>query len=329
MMITSKSWILVFAIASLFLMTGLAFSQESQVVTNPETGESYHLYPQLYETPPNLPSPLTTEDKTEIIIGYLKNERYALIPVTVENGEPYCREYRMYGKGHQLHIDSGDFPTLGKTGLHSEQELDAKKMITGRLISVINYIGRPGRFSHEGFMSDDEDIISVLKGDNRIVEKLSLTHPQMAIPVFHVWNSVLAGFWDKIVFVRYNGQDVYIKAEGSKGYQESIFHDEIQGGWNIHLWRAMTKEEQDFIDKKYSNLTEEQKAILIEKLSHIHMGEMEPYYIMRYGFYEGHTGYRVDPLAEAFIFGLKSLEEIEDSFSGEIYKTLTEHFIAE
>jgi len=47
---------------------------------------------------------------------------------------------------------------------------------------------------------------------------------------------------------------------------------------------------------------------------------------MRYGFYEGHTSYRADPIAIAFIFGLRSLEEIEELFQGKLYKTLTEHF---
>jgi len=56
---------------------------------------------------------------------------------------------------------------------------------------------------------------------------------------------------------------------------------------------------------------------------------MLPYYIMRYGFYEGHTDYRSDPVAIAFIFGLKSLEEIEKSFPGSLYLTLTNHFLSE
>jgi hypothetical protein len=55
---------------------------------------------------------------------------------------------------------------------------------------------------------------------------------------------------------------------------------------------------------------------------------MEPYYVMRYGFYEGHTSYRVDPIAIAFIFGLRSLEEVEAAFPGAIYETLTTHFTA-
>jgi hypothetical protein len=47
---------------------------------------------------------------------------------------------------------------------------------------------------------------------------------------------------------------------------------------------------------------------------------------MRYGFYEGHTDYRADPVAISFIFGLRSLQEIEVAFKGNLNKVLTEHF---
>ena len=67
-------------------------------------------------------------------------------------------------------------------------------------------------------------------------------------------------------------------------------------------------------------------ARLIGDMSRIDTGEMAFYYIMRYGFYEGHTDYRSDPIAVAFIFGLRSLEEIEKAFDGNLNKALTEHF---
>lgn len=63
-----------------------------------------------------------------------------------------------------------------------------------------------------------------------------------------------------------------------------------------------------------------------QKLKEIHYGEMVPYYIMRYSFYEGHTDYRNDPIAIASIFGLRSLVEIENAFPENIYETLTDHF---
>jgi len=78
-------------------------------------------------------------------------------------------------------VNSGDFPSLAETGLHLDDELEKKDMITGIPVSLITYIGRPNRFSWAGFMAEDEDIISVLKGDNNLVKKIGLTHPQMAL----------------------------------------------------------------------------------------------------------------------------------------------------
>jgi len=234
-------------------------------------------------------------------------------------------------------VDSGDFPVLAKTGLHSESELDRKEMITGMPVSVITYIGRPGRFSWAGFMADDEDIISVLKGDNYLVKKLGLTHPQMAKPLFHVWNIVLKEielgkwrrFWDNIKYIFYNQGKVILKAEGTKGWQISIFQDEIQGMFDINVRRELALKEKSFLKDRYSHLSTQKMADLEEKLSSIHFSEMAPYYIMRYGFYEGHTSYRADPIAIAFIFGLRSLDEIESAFKGKLCETLTNHFSEE
>ena len=127
----------------------------------------------------------------------------------------------------------------------------------------------------------------------------------------------------------YNNRKICLKFYGAKGWQESIFNDEVLGYWQIEIWRELDQEEKSFLSGKYSFLTEEKMAELIGKLSYIHTGEMVPYYIMRYGFYEGHTSYRADPIAIAFIFGLRSLQEIETSFESNLYKILTNHFIKE
>lgn len=260
-----------------------------------------------------------------------------MIPVTIENGNPLHYSKRVkssFGKDQQLLVDTGDFPTLGQTGVHSESELEAKKMITGFPVSLISYIGRPGRFSGAGFMADDEDIISVLKGDNRIVMKLGLTHPQMARPLFHVWNIILkeielgkwARYWDNIPYFFYNEKKVMLKAHGTKGWQISIFQDEIQGSFDIEVRRDLSDKEKLFLTNSYPQLSPDQLNEFEKKLSGIHFSEMAPYYIMRYGFYEGHTDYRSDPIAITFIFGIMSLEEIEKMFQGHLYRTLTSHF---
>jgi hypothetical protein len=99
--------------------------------------------------------------------------------------------------------------------------------------------------------------------------------------------------------------------------------------FQIEIWRQPNQDEKAFLHEKYPNLTKDQMAELLKKLSCIHISEMAPYYIMRYGFYEGHTDYRADPIAVAWIFGLKTLEQIEVAFPGRLDKILTQHFTRE
>ncbi len=317
------------------LRNGFVESEQPRRLKRTEIPITEELYPNILDKLPDIPSPFTAEDGTEIVIAFLKDKKYALIPVTVENGEPLDYNKNQWGKGNQLEVSIKDFPTLAMTGLHSEIELEKTVAITGKSISEITYLGRPERSSTAGFMSENEDIISVLKSDNRLVKKLGLTHPQSTKPLFNVFNLILEHLeyyrnnirpWEDISYILYNGRKIYLEWGGAKGWQESIFNDEVLGYYRINIWREFSQEEKAFLDKKYSNLNAEQMSELVKKLSHIHTGEMVPYYIMRYGFYEGHTDYRTDPIAISFIFGLRSLEDIEIAFTGNLYNTLTEHF---
>jgi len=53
-----------------------------------------------------------------------------------------------------------------------------------------------------------------------------------------------------------------------------------------------------------------------------------PFFVRQYGFCEGHTAYRADPAAIAFIVGLKCIAEIEPAFSGRLRAGLAGHFTA-
>ncbi|MFC1540828.1 hypothetical protein ACFL50_00075 [Candidatus Latescibacterota bacterium] len=311
----------------------IVFSQETttnRIVYNYKT---YPLYPSALHGLPDMPSPCTTDDGVELVIVHTTDDSFFLFPVTVENGDSLNVKQSQYGKGRQCVVDSADFPALAKTGLHNETELNRTKTITGKSIADITAIGRPMEYSRSGFMAEDEDIISVLKGDNRLVKSLGLTHPQMVRPLFHLWNIVLGGVTQgvwineqmKFDYMLYNTRKIYLTWEG-RGWQESIFNDEILGQYHLVMWRELDQTEKQFLSEHYSHLSEEELANLTKKLSYIHTGEMALYYIMRYGFYEGHSDFRAEPIAISFIFGLKRIGEIHDAFDGDIHKALTEHF---
>lgn len=295
------------------------------------------LYPYLFDTLPVMPSPNIQQDNTETILIVTKNNQYGIADVTMENGTPLFYSYKLgtfMGKDQQKFVGP-DFPALVKTGLHDNEHLDKKEMITGIPVDIINCTAKPMGYSYSGFMAEDEDIISVLTGDNNLVRSMGLTHPELAKPLFHIWNLILkeieldkwpGRYYDNVTNIYYNGNVLNFSVSGSKGWQISIFFDEIQGRYNIHIDRDLIPDEEKYLKKHYSELNNIQFEMLRQKLTKLDFSEMLPYYIMRYGFYEGHVDYRCDPIAIVFIFGIKNIEEIDRAFDGKLYTRLTTHF---
>lgn len=317
-----------FLFAGLLLMLS-ASSCSSQEENGRVDTIPYATYPNVIDEKPDLPSPFTTKNKEEYVVAVTSENQYAIIELSLSNEGRMCQ---------QLIVDTADFPELAKTGLHSEERLRTIKTITGRTLDKITELGRPGGLSQAGFMAADENILSVISGDNRIVRKLGLTHPQLSKPLFHILNmmdtdlslnrwNMARHSWENISFFYYNNQKVFVEAEDTKGGQQSIFEDGIGGSFFIKIWRELSEEEVNYLKENYADLSPEALAEFQRLLSSMNTGEMEPQYIMRYGFYEGHTYWRTDPIAIAFIFGLKSLEELNRTFDGELYEVLRGHFV--
>lgn len=307
-------------------LTQVSEAEDTSSVTFED--KSYALCPHRFDSQPSVPSPYATDDGREIVVTSTKDDKYMLVPVTLENTE---------SKGRQLYVDADDFPTLARTGFHCELELDWTRIITGRSIAEITELARPDRLSTSGFVAEDEDIISILKGDNRFARMLGLSHAQLAKPLFHVLNLTARnqeqenhlsyqGHRAEYPPFFYNGKKISVKVEYTRGGQESIFADGLDGALAIQIRRDLQMQEKDYIDSKCSHLSRQQREDLVKKLSSLFIGEMAMYYAKWYGFYEGHTGWRVDPIAIAFIFGMKDLEEIDAAFDGKLYDALTEHF---
>ncbi len=293
------------------------------------------LYPDTLEGKPEIPSPYRAENGMEYLTVVTDASKYSLFPVTVKSGES-IEPWNV-----PLEIDATDFPTLAKIGLHSEIELDAAQRITGRSIAEITELGRPGRLSSSGFLCEDEDVMSVIKGDNRLVKKLGLNHLQTATPLIHLCHMIRCysnhhhsrthiHTWKDQSYILYNGKKIFLEVTLTKGGQKSIFNDgDLDGAWGIKIWRDLDTNETKFLTERYNRLDENQRKSFVQKLSQMMLGEIVPFYIYRYGFYEGHTGWRADPIAIAFIFGLKSIGEIENTFPGKLDYELYRHFTNE
>lgn len=313
------------SVISLFIMSPLCLSQSILV---PNDSLPFELYPKLNNFRPNIPSPWIIDDGNEYVLAVNREDKYAVIKVTLSN--------HLGIASPQLIVDTSDFPKLAESGLHSEEDLDTIQRITGRPIAEITRLGRPNGLSEGGFLAEDENIISVLQSDNSMVRKLGLTHPQLAKPLFHVLNMMDADLsldrwnmarhsWDHIRHFYYNDQKVFVEAEDTKGGQLSIFNDSIEGSFYIKLWREFAPEESLYLKEHYNDLTEQELKQFKKQLSRINTGEMQPQYIMRYGFYEGHTFWRADPVALSFIFGMKSLEELDKTFENRLPEILSKH----
>jgi len=298
--------------------------------------DGIRFYPEAQSEKPDLPSPALTDSEREVVLVRLDENFYSWFDATVENGDTFDYKRGLLGKGNQILADEEDFPAFAKRGIHSEKELANTKAITGRSVSQITMDGRPGGSSGIGFMATDETILSVIWQDNRTVEKLELTHPDLARPLFHLWNISRTHARDNDVkpteertnlsALVYNGLEVFVQVTGSRGWQESIFNDEILGTGHIEIWREMNSDELEFLKEHYEYLTPDQFEELKDKISHLHTGELVLFYINRYGFYEGHSDFRPDPVTIAFIFGLRPIEEIHMATDEDLYQYFNKHF---
>ncbi len=288
-------------------------------------GRDYPVYPQTMAQSAGLPSPCTSDDGREFLTACTRDGHWALVDATVPD---WRRETVKYFGDNVLAVDKADFPSLARLGLHDEAELSRTRTINGRPLAEINEQARPGRLSTAGFLAANEDVLSVLLADNRRVRKMGFTHPLLARPLLHMWNLILqeqahrrgewsrGHAWKHFGFFLYNGKKISYEAHFTKGGQLSPFGDGIEGAVHVFLEREPEPAEKALLDRRYRHLGAEKREALDRRLFSMATGEMQPFYIVRYGFYEGHTMWRVDPIAIASIFGLRPIADLDTDFAG-------------
>jgi hypothetical protein len=290
-------------------------------------GREYPLYPAVTASCPELPSPYTAPDGREYVVVRLHDASYGVVDVTLAD------------HADQVRADAADFPSLARTGLHDPAELAATTTITGRSLAEIDRLAAPGALSSGGFRAEDEDVLSILLGDDALVRAMGLTHRELARPLFHVWNLMQTDLaldrwsmrhhqWRNMEAMKYHGAWVLLDAHDTKGGQQSPFADGLQGSFWIVIRRALEPEEEDFLHARYAGDGPDRWDPMHGTLTRLWIGEMEAFYIQWYGFYEGHTAWRADPLGIARIFGLRSVEQLEAAFPGELVNACTRHHTA-
>ena len=308
------------------------FYDENTVTSGHRTYQTFPYHDTIF---PVLGSPFISDLEREFITVRVSDSLYTIMDVTSENGDTLDYTRNLRGKGFQLLPDSLDFPFFKENGIHSPGELTNTKQITGITISKITLDGRPGRSSGAGFMAHDETILSVIYADNETIKAMSLKHMDLAKPLFHLWNlgrerekhyDTLKIAHPELNAIFYNGHEIYVRILGSRGWQESIFHDEILGNYHLYASRKATPDEQAFLSKAYTHLSPDEFALMMIKLTEIHTGEMVPFYITRYGFYEGHTEFRADPVTIAFVFNLIPVQQLHKITGGDLYTYFSTHF---
>ncbi len=185
------------------------------------------------------------------------------------------------------------FTATDPSGFHigsynSYQVIDRMNSLTEKTIEEIESDARPNGLSEAGFLGDRESFKQRLKLDNDYVLGKGFTHQDLAEPLFAVMN--ILDFIDDSRFnnFTYQGQHYRASYQSWRGFQESLFYDRLLADRDYKVTNLATGKELKF-------------------------SPLVPYYIARYGFYEGNTSYRVEPAAIIDTFQLrpKHLKSIE------------------
>lgn len=193
-------------------------------------------------------------------------------------------------------------PTLVKPPfINDKTQLDTLRSINGITLEEINLRARPHEFSQVGFIAENETFIEVLKKDWDTVEKLKVTHVELAKHLNNILSLAISisrssQWFDGAIEIEYRTQDMdgnTIAAETpqtllvtlmcTRGLQEDLFAPkngqrevDTPTGWN----------EENSIENPALGI----------KLR-LNTGVLS--YIREFGFYEGGGNanrYRVDPV---------------------------------
>lgn len=202
-------------------------------------------------------------------------------------------------------LDKADPTRVMATDIGSVIELCNLKEINGVVISKIEERARPEAWSDSGFLGKNDNLIEVMKKDWQTVDKLGITHIELADHIKTIWNTIEKNGINKTVLydlsllkgntINSKEQKLYGKINSCAGYQGDIFFNSTTAihdgfGWPGEYWGR---------DLEIKNINNNERLLI---------GEGVIKYIRKYGFYEGgeNNPYRIDPIRLAAVLTGKS-----------------------
>jgi hypothetical protein len=205
--------------------------------------------------------------------------------------------------------------------LKEKAQIETLKEINGLSIEEIEDRARPGRYSQTGFIGREESFKEVLRKDWETVEKLHVTHSELAAHLTNIISiaerverSSKRDFSDSFV-IEYRTNDLKdnsILSEApqklevllllTKGMQDDIFEPKHNSTRVVNTLKEWN--EENTVKNPANGVTLNLNSGILS-------------YIREFGFYEGggeDNPYRVDPLKVMALLTGKSLEELKRNY---------------
>ena len=171
---------------------------------------------------------------------------------------------------------------------NSSSVINSLKNIAGDSIATIESKARPCAYTHwhdcseGGFIDSKESFLKVLLNDAQTVSSRGFTHHQLAAPLIQMRELTENCQGGKSSGQCRLGNQVFdVNVAMTLGYQESVFSDGLRSNSVVNVKNHDTGETIEYD------------------------GDLLPNYIDMYGFYEGHTPYRLSPEKIISFFKLK------------------------
>lgn len=204
-------------------------------------------------------------------------------------------------------------------------QMENFQSINGIAIEELNGRARPGRYSYSGFIGAEENIKEVMRKDWETVEKLGVTHVEIAAHLTNIISLAekVKSYGIQLATLEYRTSDlagntipstgfqkIKVMLMNTRGLQDDLFQPTNDGQREVATPKNWNEENSIQSEDYEENKEDVEKSKGVEL--YLNSGILS--YIHHFGFYEGggaKNRYRVDPVKVMSLLTGKSVEELK------------------